>query len=239
MVNQSRRQIAVLTGDLVKSSQFGDAALDAGFARLEAVVDEMSNWNEPGWISSLQRFRGDGWQLAMSRPEYALRVALIIRAALKAGDEVIGVSRQSGHLALDTRIFIGIGAAAISARSPLKTAMGAAFQASGRGLDQLSAACRLDGKALHVSSSQQGLISALLGLCDVAVNDWTPRRALLMLQFLRPNPPRQKAIAQRAGVTPQTINRHVRGAHGRALLVACRAFEAAMTENQPDAAVCD
>ena len=236
MVDRSRQQIAVLTGDLIDSSRFEDTTLDRAFARLSTAVDEMSRWFEPGWISSLQRFRGDGWQLAMNRAAYALRVALMIRAALKAGDEVIGVRRQPGHLHLDTRIFIGIGQGPAAEQNPLHAVMGEAFQTSGRGLDQLSTACRMDGNALPLTAIQQDMISALLRLCDVAVRDWTPRRAILMQQVLRPDPPRQKTIARCVGVTPQTINRHIRGAHGPALLAACRAFVSVITENQRNAA---
>ena len=50
MVDRSRQQIAVLTGDLIDSSRFEDTTLDRAFARLSTAVDEMSRWFEPGWI---------------------------------------------------------------------------------------------------------------------------------------------------------------------------------------------
>ena len=81
------------------------------------------------WLPDLRftRFRGDGWQMLLPEPGFALRLALRLTAELTA--------RQIG---LATRISIGLGGVDHPGGVTLSNAAGMAFLRSGRGLDHMA-----------------------------------------------------------------------------------------------------
>ena len=83
----------VLTGDIVRSASLEPGRLDAAFERLREAAAELLDWTDG---RGLERFRGDGWQVAIAAPALALRAAMRLRAAVRvAGAETRGV----GHIA--------------------------------------------------------------------------------------------------------------------------------------------
>ncbi|MEM9344537.1 MAG: MarR family transcriptional regulator [Pseudomonadota bacterium] len=104
--------IAVLTGDLIGSTELSADQISTAFTAIEAAAP-------------ISRNRGDGWQLLLTQPATALRTALRIRAALRRHD-------------LTTRIAIASGVSTAPIPKDLNEATGPVFVASGRALDAMS-----------------------------------------------------------------------------------------------------
>jgi hypothetical protein len=92
------RYVAVLTGDLIGSTSAGANAVTNAFEVIRSCAAEISQWMTPALDLRFTRSRGDGWQIVLTEPRFALRAALFIFARLKVTSPD-----------LQTRIAIGIG----------------------------------------------------------------------------------------------------------------------------------
>ncbi len=211
------RGLAVLTGDLVKSSRLSEAALDEAMEALRAGARALGEWRDeaPGEFS---RFRGDGWQCVAPSPALALRSCLYLRACL----------RQLGR-EFETRISVGIGPGSLSSDAPerwngLAAASGAAFELSGRGLDDMNRA-RLIVINWSERPADAALIDAIFALADEISRLWTPRQAQFLVESLSPGDSPQERLAEQRGIKQQTVAAHLRAGGDWALRMALAAVE--------------
>lgn len=118
---------AVLTGDLIGSSRFTIEEREEILSNLKDSFKIIS----PDIIASpFVIFRGDSFQGVLSRPDEALKAALIIRASL--------LSKFKGkRTRLDARIAIGIGTIDYLPRDQAGEGDGEAFRNSGPELDKM------------------------------------------------------------------------------------------------------
>lgn len=114
------RIVAILTGDLIGSTAVPPEAVERSMRLIANCAGEI------GQDTDFTRFRGDGWQIRLLRPGDCLWACLLILARLRAVDGALGC-----------RIAIGIGEEYDTNANTLSTAMGPAFTASGRTLDQM------------------------------------------------------------------------------------------------------
>ncbi len=205
--------VCVLTGDIVKSSALSGGALDDVMTALAEVVTTIGEWPGESGVS-YERFRGDGWQLLIERPAHALRACLFARAAVRRASD-------RG----ETRIGIGIGAA--TAGATLAESSGAAFELSGRGLDNLGVhrLWRIEGE--RGMPGEQALTQALFAVCDERSRHWTGRQADIFMRLAIPDAPLMAEVAEALSIQPQTVQKHFARAGGHALLEAIEAFESA------------
>ncbi len=206
-------ELVVLTGDLVGSGRLGPGEVDAAMAALSATATEaMRVWGFGR--ARFTRFRGDGWQCLAPHPRQTLRVMLLLQARL----------RQLGP-GFATRIAAGIGAGRLPPDSGLGEASGPAFELSGRGLDRLGATARL---SVDWEAEPEGAdwLRAVFALCDEISRHWTVRQAEIMAASLgTEDQPSQSALADRFGVSQQTIGRLLAAGGHRGLVVALGAVE--------------
>jgi hypothetical protein len=201
---------AVLTGDLVGSTEAAPKALEQAMDVLADAAGAVSSWT-PGADTRFTRFRGDGWQIHVAEPGLALRAALAASARLRAAD-----------LGLATRVAIGIGEVDTLGTDSLADARGAAFEASGHALDNLGRTRRMaiegdDVRALH---------RIIVDLLADYVRHWTPEQAEATALYLRPDNPTLADIAPKLGITPQAVNYRLSGAGAPAIRRALSAWEA-------------
>lgn len=206
----SRPALAVLTGDIVRSSRLGADALDAAMAALAEGATAMAGWPGAG-SARFSRFRGDGWQCIAPSSRRALRAALFLRAHL-------------ARLRVETRISIGIGSGTLPPGPGLAAAAGPAFEVSGRGLDTMPAAAQfaIGWEAPPPDSVLEG---AVIALTDALSRRWTPAQAEALVATLSPGAPAQRTIGAEQGVSQQAIAKRLRGAGDWALQRALAAFE--------------
>lgn len=204
---------AVLTGDLVGSSQADPHLVSLAFEALVSADDEVRSWFGAAPSSALQRHRGDGWQAFVPLSVYALRAACVYSAAVAAVDKRMA-----------TRISVGIGRIAELSDDGLGASSGRAFELSGRGLEQMGKSSRLSARA-DETVLHRGWIEAVFDLADVIVSGWTPRQAVVAQYLLVRNAPSQAELGDRLGISQQAVQDHFSRAHGMALSAACDRLE--------------
>ncbi|MBV1866572.1 MAG: MarR family transcriptional regulator [Marinosulfonomonas sp.] len=184
--------IAVLTGDLVRSTDLSQSNLERAMAALENGAADASIWQ--GSDLQFSRHRGDGWQVALPDPTLALRTALFLRAALRAGGK-----------SLSTRIAIAIGQGMAQQTGNLNTASGPVFVASGRALDGLKPPATM-------VFADQGTMGAVVRLADQISQGWTPAQAKAMHLALVPGKTTRQTMADTLGITRQGIDQALEAA---------------------------
>lgn len=202
---------AILTGDLIGSTKAGVAAIEATMSVLADTFAKMDRW-PGGTPSRFARYRGDGWQAALSPQGRALRASLYIIARLRAADA-----------GLTTRIGIGLGE--ISDSGALTEAHGQAFEDSGHALDSL-------GRGERLALGGTGPISlhqAIIALVDERTTRWTREQAEAMALYLAPDSQTLAAIAARLDLSTQAIHYRLTGAGYQAIGKAIIQWEVSFT----------
>lgn len=188
-------RFAVLTGDIVDSSNLTASELDACMKNLHAAAIEISGWDKD-ITTGFARRGGDGWQIVMQRPRLAFRAALYLQATLR--------QRGKDHA---TRLAIAVqqGRLPIAYRRNPNSGHGPAFTESGRLLDSIT------GQAT-MAHADGGARAAAIRLADHIAKGWTVAQARAMAHALPPDAPPRADIAVRLGVTRQAVNQALWGA---------------------------
>lgn len=187
--------IAVITGDIVKSTSLPEGRVAVAFEALKWAADQISSWQEPPNPTTFSRNRGDGWQVFLADSRIALRAALFMRASLRA---------QGKDLA--TRMAVGIAEGTAPGSADLNLADGPAFVAAGRALDSIKAPVELrvvcDDRALE----------AVYRLADHLSKGWTQKQAAALVPMLAPWGATQQTVAEHQRITRQAVGQALRGA---------------------------
>ena len=203
--------VAVLTGDLIGSTQVEPAVVDQALSALAEATLEAGQWTHAD--PRFTRFRGDGWQILISsEPKLALRIAVFLMARLRARKTPIA-----------TRIAIGIGPIDSQGTRDLSDAGGAAFVASGRALDGMSRikTVAVAGPETWVTNLHSGFVN----LVEATIRRWTPEQAEAIAFYLHPDNPTLENIAARLGITIQAVSYRIRGADGYEIRQALKSWE--------------
>ncbi|MGJ8626764.1 MAG: hypothetical protein ACSHXB_07385 [Sulfitobacter sp.] len=195
---------AVLTGDIVKSSDMTSDELTRTFKGLQDAAQVIESWQDaPVYFT---RFRGDGWQIVV-KPALCLRALSALRAAV----------RRSGK-GFETRIGIGLGTAVIH-DGDLAGAEGPAFVRSGHALDQMKR-----GSLLAAPDAPQAL-RVTLPLVDHIIKGWTVRQADIAYLMLTLEGPTQADVADLLNLTQQTVQQQIDSSGIAKLHEACTILE--------------
>jgi hypothetical protein len=205
------QNLAVFTGDIVRSSDLDSHDLSQVFDALGAAADAIGGW--PDGMSVFARFRGDGWQMALPQ-RFALRGSLVIQAATRS----TGKGRS-------TRIGVGIGEGMLSG-GDLAGAQGPAFVRSGHALDTMKRT------VLLAAPDAPRILRAALPLADRIAQGWTPKQSIIIQHLLAPAPPTQEALGARLGHSRQLMQKQAEAAGLSALLESCDVYESA--QEQPN-----
>ena len=76
---------AVLTGDIIGSSRLRSHQLESVRSALTRAMGAVRRWKRGLVKGRTEFFRGDGWQVVLTDPAMAMRVAIFLRASLLAG----------------------------------------------------------------------------------------------------------------------------------------------------------
>ena len=199
---------AVLTGDLIQSRAADKATVDATMDILAATArDIATRWASPVHFT---RFRGDGWQFALTDPRNALDATLLCLADLRAGD-----------LGMDTRIAIGLGSITHTGSNTLADATGTAFIASGDALDEMSRKRRLTIAGDGVTPWHH----ATLALVDYLTLGWTAAQAEAAALWVRHPGTTQDDLAKHLNITRQAAQARLAAAGTNYLVDPRKAFQ--------------
>ncbi|SDM59146.1 hypothetical protein SAMN05192555_11559 [Franzmannia pantelleriensis] len=190
------QRIAVLTGDVIDSRKIEDrqrlyALLDATLAALA------SRHGGRG-----ERFRGDGFQLALPRATAAMEVAIALRAALIEHSEV--------DQRWDARIAVAVGPASWPDSRRLATADSEPFVRSGQDLDELSKQGMQLSLAL-IDEADDGSLALLTRYLDDMVANWSRYSAQVVCLSLE-QAASQQAMAEQLGIRQPSVHKRLRAA---------------------------
>lgn len=192
---------AVLTGDLVASTEAGPHSVNGAMAVLSGAATDIAHWgiSEHTVVGETHftRFRGDGWQILVPLALFGLRAALLMYARLAA---------EPGLPA--TRIAVGLASVDHVPGPDLSDAHGAAFAVSGRALSQMDRAERLRLAGNGITPC----LAAFIRLLDDRITDWTPEQAEAVAHAIAPDAPTQTTIAAALGISPQALSSRLAGA---------------------------
>jgi len=176
---------AVVTGDIIGSSQLGPQRLEAAMALLRRLASEFQQIHPESIVGRPDVFRGDSWQICLQQPALVVTATVFLRAGFKADD-------------LDTRIGIGWGTVERLNPDRISQSSGSAFTRSGQALDTL-------GKGQHLALARSGetadadslppvMLAGGVVLLDALLSRWTQRESVAVYGTLRKLP--QEAIAE-------------------------------------------
>lgn len=192
------RTVAILTGDLIGSTDARPGTVDGTMALIQHCATRIEG------PTDFTRFRGDGWQMRLVQAGDCLRACLLILARLRA---------QEG--ALRTRIAVGIGEEHPTDAKTLSTAMGPAFTASGRALEQMKP------DRLLALDGPKGSIDPFRKLTFLIAGDlasrWSINQAEAMALKLDPDSPADRRaanerVARALGITRQAVDARLKAA---------------------------
>lgn len=168
--------VCVLTGDLIDSQRYQTEKYIEALRRILTDLEKM------GKVVRYEIYRGDEFQIT-AVPEWGIRCALYIRAALKAQ-----------HSEWDAKISVAFGSETGKGGS-----YGTAYLNSGEKLDKLSA-----NKRMQFAVEEREL-TALADTMDYIISGWskTTARAVMTRLVTRTG----KEAAERLGVSPANVSR--------------------------------
>jgi len=206
---------AVLTGDIIDSTRLSAQELRQAREVMAEAIGAFERDRPRSVRGDLDFFRGDAWQVLLERPGQALRLALLLRARLRAA------------LGADTRVAIGIGGVDAVVEDRISMSGGEAFTLSGRALDRLSGYFDLTGALPDRAGPMADWLPAILHLVSGLGRSWTRRQAQLVGQGLLLETPTQERIAAslHPRVAKQTVQGALKSAGWRPLIDAVQTFE--------------
>jgi hypothetical protein len=193
--------IAVLSGDLVRSQKYGADDINTAMEQLSRSARYLGDMY--GTETRFTRFRGDGWQIVLTRPGLALRAALVMIADLK----------RAG-CTLETRISVGIGGWTSLGSDDLSDASGGAFILSGKQLDDMPRHRRL---SISIGGSpngetESGWPAAIFDMAEWIASRWSAPQAEAIAIALRGDWKTQEQLANYLGITRQAMHARLSGA---------------------------
>ena len=193
---------SVITGDLVNSTNIAAKWRQTVLDTLNVCVADFL----PLTLCNLEMYRGDSFQIVVDKPDYALAVAIALRAKLKA-------MTPSKQQLWDARLSIGIGDISFESDN-IVTSDGEAFRLSGRSFDNIGK------KRLSISTTWSDFdkdMELVTRFADDIITSWTAKQAKVVYQAIL-FPKLQKDLAEDLGMTRQNFNYHWSSAKGQLIL---------------------
>lgn len=190
---------AVLTGDIVKSRDLSAEQSKALQTRLKSVAQDFESVFPGSVVGALGITRGDGWQVALEQPKYALRLALYLRAVVKA------------EFKTDTRVSIGVGPVDRLEPDNIIESTGSAFEYSGHGLEDLDKSRRL----AFCAQPEEPRDRIIMSLLNCIASQWTDKESIAVAGALLGRT--QDVIAENSPISERSGQKPTRQAIGDAL----------------------
>lgn len=215
---------AVITGDIVDSSRFTLA-----WPHFLKVLEKSFNYVKSKFNieDSFDYFRGDSFQIILSKPENALSIAISLRASLK----VFFKKSQRRKNLPDAQIVIGIGKLDYLPKNDTSsTGIGAAFDRSGPKLDAI--AKRKFKRYLTINSPWEKINDELdveCALLDMLIQKWSPEQAQVILYKMEGLT--QVEMAKKIGISQKAIVDRLKNAGGNSVDLLCKRYESLIRNN--------
>lgn len=165
---------AVITGDIIRSSKYTIEQRKEIRNTINQAVKTLSQYEDfqKALPFPVHIYRGDSWQVLVTKPALAFRTAIYIRASLRA---------DLPSIKANTRMSLSIGQIHKTSQA-MSFGDGEAYILSGRGLDEISQKSKSQisfSMSDQISGSQgiEAAISAMLPALDFISSSWTNKQA--------------------------------------------------------------
>lgn len=199
MKTQSDKLYAIITGDIVASSLLSSNKRKM----LHKVMVDSSKVLQDEFKDAVPMgvdiFRGDSWQIILSKPAKALRLALFYRAILRA--------KMESHR-FDTRMAIALGHVDFIPGNRASEGYGEAYQLSGKALESMPKASNMS--FVFPGMELEKVLNVVIQLIDSISSRWSDRQALAVTGALRGW--KQEKIAEKwwkKKVSQQAVAQHL------------------------------
>lgn len=204
--------VSVITGDIIGSTLGNDSQRRKMLDVVEGSLDEIQN--ELVFRMQLEFFRGDAFQILIEKPEKALLVAVLLRAALSDN------TPKDNLYMWDARMAIGVGGVKYRTDSLAKS-NGDAFVYSGRTLDEMGNE-RLAIKTHWVPMNDEFAVST--PFADDLISQWTRVQANVIYDYLLYDVT-QGQIARKKGMSPQNVSKVLKAGRIELIINYIKRFE--------------
>jgi len=199
MKTQPDKLYAIITGDIVASSLLSSNKRKV----LHKVMMDSSKVLQDEFKDAVPMgvdiFRGDSWQIIISKPAKALRLALFYKAMLRA--------KMESHR-FDTRMAIALGHVDFIPGNRVSEGFGEAYQLSGKALESMPKASNMS--FVFPGMELEKALNVVIRLIDSISSRWSDRQALAVAGALRGW--KQEKIAEKwwkKKVSQQAIAQHL------------------------------
>lgn len=183
--------IAVLTADIVHSTQMGSKIYSDAVANLQTLISQA----EHRYQGAGDIFRGDEFQIQYTSPELALKSALLIKLALMFSSPTIQCTMSLAYGNYDRL------------DNKPNTSSGPAFIASGRGLSNTRRG-ELSVHLLNLAESQD--IPLLTGFASYQINKLTRGQAQLLHLYIENDFAEHSSLAVLTKTSRQNISNRLK-----------------------------
>jgi len=178
----------VITGDIIDSSKLSQSAYRALTSCIQNTVAALLHLSD----MTIDFYRGDSFQIMVDQPQEVIKVAILLRAAVKGQPEPMS----------DVRLAVGIGTVNYLDQN-VSLSNGEAFVLSGHGLDNIGKK-RLVVKTPWEQMNESLEISTLF--VDDIITGWTVNQAQAAYIEIKDNST-QKAIASQLHISQQNASK--------------------------------
>ncbi|MCY2987797.1 MAG: hypothetical protein NTY19_08035 [Planctomycetota bacterium] len=212
-----QKTYAVLTGDIVGSSQLGPAERKALPDLLRRAAGELRDFRTAAIPLDIDIYAGDSWQLLLTDPGLALRAAVFMRAFLRDRAEELGCE-------LDSRVVVALGSIDFVPANRVSEGDGEAFRLSGRTLQEIAPTQRMRFVIAGVPNSP--VWDAVFALIDgIITHCWTAMQARAVSGVSRDWSRSQTATLWPKPISPSAVFAHLRKACWHAISQTISQFE--------------
>jgi len=209
--------IAVITADLINSSNYSEEFLDEILKNLNAEFERLQQEYSENQVD-FEIYRGDSFQGIVSEFQDSLLIALRIKS-------LINKTNPKNHTAnspvADAKIAIGIGSFDYKGEA-IAESNGQAFQLSGRTLDEMKG----DSKKIRLKTPLENLnaeFEASLFLLDAVMEKWSQASAEVVYYLLKGM--KETEIAGILKISQSAVNQRKKACGWEAISVLLKRFE--------------
>lgn len=208
--------IAVITADLVDSSNYSEAILDEILKNLNSEFEKLQQ--EYGEEIDFKIYRGDSFQGVVSKFQHSLKIALQLKSLI---NKVKLKNQKPANPLADVKIAIGIGSFDYKGDS-IAESNGQAFQFSGRTLDDM----KNESRKIRLKTPSGNLNSefeASLFLLDAIMEKWSQASAEVVYFLLKGM--KETEIARILNISQSAVNQRKKACGWEAISVLLKRFE--------------
>lgn len=199
--------VAVLTADLIDSSQYEEDVLEMVLNSLKKEFEQIAKDYSEDKVR-FKIYRGDSFQGVLKEPEEALHIAIQIKAAVNRIHLKETTKYKAYSKIADFKMAIGIGTQDLE-REAIAESNGQAFQFSGRTLDEMKTENRKTRLKTTDNNVDDEMNTSLL-LLDTITDKWSTASAEVVYYLLRGL--KEREVAEILSISQSAVNQRKKAA---------------------------